>query len=126
MDPDLKLRRKWTLRAHGHQMVFVKKPFESDMHVLTKAFIWALFLPAYPNLSVEIPVMGRYKPDVVQFDDNGEPIFWAEAGQVGCGLFLPMRCPRFPLKRADDLSCDPTPIKGTGLGPDFLAGNITD
>jgi hypothetical protein len=25
-------------------------------------------------------VMGRYKPDVVQFDDNGEPIFWAEAG----------------------------------------------
>jgi hypothetical protein len=29
---------------------------------------------------VEIPVMGRYKPDVVQFDDNGEPIFWAEAG----------------------------------------------
>jgi hypothetical protein len=82
MNPDLKLRRKWTLHAHGRQMVFLKKPFESGMHVFTKAFIWALFLPAYPNLAVEIPVAGRYKPDVVQFDDNGEPIFWAEAGQV--------------------------------------------
>ena len=83
MNPDLKLRRKWTLRAHGRQMVFLKKPFESDIHVFSKAFIWALFLPVYPNLSVEIQAGGRYKPDVVQFDDNGEPIFWAEAGQVG-------------------------------------------
>jgi hypothetical protein len=83
MNPDLKLRRKWTLRAHGRQMVFLKKPFESDIHVFSKAFIWALFLPAYPNLCVEIQAGGRYKPDVVQFDDNGEPIFWAEAGQVG-------------------------------------------
>lgn len=82
MNPDLKLRRKWTLRAHGRQMVFIKKPFESDIHVVTKAFIWALFLPAYPHLSVEIPLVGRYKPDVVQCDDNGEPVFWAEAGQV--------------------------------------------
>jgi hypothetical protein len=83
MNPDLKLRRKWTLRAHGRQMVFLKKPFESSIHVFSKAFIWALFLPAYPNLSVEIQAAGRYKPDVVQFDDNGDPIFWAEAGQVG-------------------------------------------
>ncbi len=82
MNPDLKLRRKWTLRAHGRQMVFLKKPFESGMHVLTKAFIWALYLPDYPNLSVEIPVVGRYKPDVVQFDDTGQPVFWGEAGQV--------------------------------------------
>ncbi len=82
MNPDLKLRRKWTLRAHGQQMVFIKKPFESDIHVVTKAFIWALFLPAYPNLSVETPAGGRYKPDLVQFDDNDEPVFWGEAGQV--------------------------------------------
>jgi hypothetical protein len=70
------------MRAHGRQMVFLKKPFESGMHVLTKAFIWALYLPDYPNLSVEIPVVGRYKPDVVQFDDTGEPVFWGEAGQI--------------------------------------------
>ena len=82
MDADLKLRRKLTLRAHGRQMVFAKKPFESDIHVLTKAFIWALFLPEYPDLAVEMPVGGRYKPDLVQFDDSGKPVFWAEAGQV--------------------------------------------
>jgi hypothetical protein len=82
MNTELKLRRKWTLRAHGRQMVFIKKPLESGMHVLTKAFIWALYLPDYPNLCVEIPVVGRYKPDVVQFDDTGEPVFWGEAGQV--------------------------------------------
>lgn len=82
MNSDLKLRRKWTLRAHGKQMVFIKKPFESDVHVVTKALIWALFLPDFPHLSVEIPVGGRYKPDVVQFDEKGEPIFWGEAGHV--------------------------------------------
>ncbi len=83
MNSDLKLRRKWTLRVYGKQMVFIKKPFESDVHVMTKAFIWALFLPDYPHLCVEIPVGGRYKPDVVQFDEKGEPIFWGEAGHVG-------------------------------------------
>ncbi len=82
MNSDLKLRRKWTLRAHGKQNVFIKKSFESDRHVVSKAFIWALYLPTYPNLSIEIPVGGRYKPDVVQFDDNGQPTFWGEAGQV--------------------------------------------
>ncbi len=79
---DLKLRRKWTFRAHGRQMVFIKKPFESEIHVLTKAFIWALYLPDYPFLSVEIKARNRYKPDVVQFDDEKEPVFWGEAGQV--------------------------------------------
>ena len=82
MNSDLKLRRKWTYRAHGRQMVFIKKPYESDMHVSMKAFLWALFLPDYPNLSVEMPAGERYKPDLVQFDDNGKPVFWAEAGQV--------------------------------------------
>ena len=83
MTENLKLRRKWTLRAHGKQVVFIKKINESDIHVLTKAFIWALFLPDYPHLAVEIKGDGRYKPDLVQFGDNGEPVFWGEAGQVG-------------------------------------------
>ena len=82
MTENLKLRRKWTMRAHDKQVVFIKKPYESDIHVLTKAFIWALFLPDYPNLAVEIKAGGRYKPDVVQFGENGEPVFWGEAGQV--------------------------------------------
>ena len=83
MNEELALRRKYTMRAHGKQMVFIKKSFESSTHVLTKAFLWALYLPDYPNLAVEVPVGGRYKPDLVQFDDTGDPIFWGEAGQVG-------------------------------------------
>ena len=83
MNSDLKLRRKWTLRAHGRQVVFIKKTYESDVHVLTKALIWALYLPTYPHLSVETPIGGRYKPDVVQPDAHGEPVFWGEAGRVG-------------------------------------------
>lgn len=82
MTENLKLRRKWTMRAHDKQVVFIKKPYESDIHVLTKALIWALYLPNYPNLAVEIKAGGRYKPDLVQFGESGEPIFWGEAGQV--------------------------------------------
>ena len=41
MSSDLLLRRKLTLRAHGEQVVFVKKSRESLEHVLMKAFLWA-------------------------------------------------------------------------------------
>jgi len=82
MTRELELRRKWTFRAHGRQMIFFKKSFESDIHVLTKAFLWALFLPDYPDLSVEIRIGDRYKPDLVQITENGMPVFWGEAGQV--------------------------------------------
>ena len=82
MNQDLKLRRKWTFRAHGRQVVFIKKSFESETHVLTKAFLWALFLPEYPDLSVEIHIGDRFKPDLVQLDEQGKPLFWGEAGRV--------------------------------------------
>lgn len=82
MKQGLELRRKWTFRAHGKQMVFIKKAFESDSHVLLKALLWALFLPDYPSLSVEVPIGHRYKPDLVQMDDSGRPVFWGEAGRV--------------------------------------------
>jgi hypothetical protein len=83
MTSDLFLRRKWTLRAHGRQVVFVKRSNERAEHVLMKAFLWALYLPAYPNLAVEVRVGDRYKPDVVALGTDGRPIFWGEAGQVG-------------------------------------------
>ncbi len=76
------LRKKWTFRAHGEQVVFVKNPIERVEHVLMKAFIWALYLPQYPYLRVEVHIGERYKPDVVQLQ-NGTPIFWGEAGVVG-------------------------------------------
>jgi hypothetical protein len=82
MSNDLLLRRKWTLRAHGRQVVFVKRPNEHAHHVLMKALLWALYLPSYPELLVEVPVGDRYKPDVVALDAGGQPRFWGEAGQV--------------------------------------------
>lgn len=83
MADDLMLRRKWTLRAHGKQVVFIKKVNERREHVLMKAFLWALYLPSYPDLVVEIRVGDRYKPDVVSLDEEGQPRFWGEAGHVG-------------------------------------------
>ena len=79
---DLSLKRKITVKAHGQQIVLIKKPVESIEHVLTKAFLWARYLPTYPALLVEVPVNNRYKPDLVALDENTSPILWAEAGKV--------------------------------------------
>ena len=83
MDNDLFLQRKWTLRAEGKQVVFVKKSNESQRHVLMKALIWALYLPQYNGLRVEVSIGDRFKPDVVMLDDWQQPLFWGEAGEVG-------------------------------------------
>ena len=78
------LRRKLTLRAHGEQVVFVKRAQERIEHVWMKAFLWALYLPDYPDVSVEVEVGDKYKPDVVEMDSRrGRPRFWGEAGHVG-------------------------------------------
>jgi hypothetical protein len=81
------LPRKWRLHAHGSHNVFVKGAMESTEHVLMKIFLWALYLPHYPDLSVEIRIGDKYKPDVVsmsapRFDGTREPRFWGESGQV--------------------------------------------
>jgi len=83
VESDLHLRRKFTFLAHGQKAVFVKKPVESTEHVLMKAFLWALYLPQYPNLSIEVDIGYRYKPDLVDIDSGGIPLFWGEAGRVG-------------------------------------------
>jgi hypothetical protein len=41
-----------------------------------------LYLPYYPNLTVEATIGDRYKPDVVALDELGVPAFWGEAGQI--------------------------------------------
>ncbi|HWB12858.1 MAG TPA: hypothetical protein VG826_26770 [Pirellulales bacterium] len=82
MGNDLALRRKWTLRAHGRQMVFVKRPHEQTSHVVMKALLWGLYLPHYPDLSIETPLADRYEPDVVSIGADRHPQFWGEAGQV--------------------------------------------
>ncbi len=80
---DRELRRKLTVRAHGQTLVLVKRPVESTEHVLQKALLWALYLPAYPGLRVEVPLpgAGRYKPDLLAFDGE-RPVIWCECGVV--------------------------------------------
>lgn len=68
--------------AHDRKMILVKGLNESSEHVLMKAFLWAIYLPDYPTLTVEIRIGDRYKPDVVALDEAGKPLFWGEAGQV--------------------------------------------
>jgi len=81
-------RRKWKLYAHNHHIVVVNGTREKFTHPLMKALLWALYMPDYPNISIEIRIGDKYKPDVVAFDEDAElrgspPIFWGEAGQVG-------------------------------------------
>lgn len=105
MTDELNLRRKWTLRAHGRQVVLVKRPVESARHVWMKAFLWARYLPAYPDLLVEVPVGGRYKPDVMSVDPQGRPRFWGECGHVALAklrtLLRKHRATHFALARWD-------------------------
>lgn len=77
------LRRKLTVRSGDASLVLVKRPIESIEHVLQKAFLWALFLPHYPGLRVEVPFPGvsRYKPDLLALQDD-RPLFWGECGVV--------------------------------------------
>lgn len=80
-------RQRWRLHAHGQHIVIVRGERERITHPLLKAFLWALYLPQYPQITVEVPVQDRYKPDVVAFDPartlyTRQPAFWGEAGQV--------------------------------------------
>ncbi len=84
------LPRKIKLTAHGQSNVFTRGGIERETHVLMKVFIWALYLPDYPDLTVEVRVGDRYKPDVVSVDEaagikdaNGRFRFWGESGRVG-------------------------------------------
>jgi uncharacterized protein YaeQ len=77
------MRRKFTCKAHGQQIVLVKQPNEKVEHVWMKALLWALYLPTYPTARVEVGLGDRYKPDVLAQDATGAVCFWGEAGQVG-------------------------------------------
>lgn len=81
-------RRKWKLYAHDQHIVVVKGQQERLSHPLMKAFLWALYMPQYPNITIEVRIGDKYKPDVVAFAEPlaqraGPPVFWGECGQVG-------------------------------------------
>jgi hypothetical protein len=91
---DLQLRRKLTFRAHGRTLVLVKRSNEKIEHRLMMALLWALYLPSYPELRIDVPIGARYRPDLVQLDEGGRPIFWGEAGEVGIHK-LRLLCARY-------------------------------
>jgi hypothetical protein len=89
MSSDKPLRRKYTFKTAGDdgetaQVVLVKHKHERPAHVWMKALLWALYLPAYPDLQVEVPVPreNRYKSDVVALDPWDAPRLWGEVGAV--------------------------------------------
>ena len=82
MNSELLLGGKFTFRVGEQKQVFVKKPVEHIRHVVMKALLWGLYLPAYNQLKVEVSIGYRYKPDLVALGADA-PIFWAEAGRVG-------------------------------------------
>lgn len=88
MNPEPIIPRKWTVKAHGQRIVLSKSPQESARHVIMKALLWALYLPQYPTLTIEIRIGDRYKPDLVAFDPQpniyapDKPLFWGESGVV--------------------------------------------
>ena len=81
MDSDLLLRRKYTFRVGNRKIILVKKSVERQRHIVMKALLWALYLPEYPELQIEIPIGNKYKPDLVQLE-SGSPQFWGEAGSI--------------------------------------------
>lgn len=80
---DRDLRRKLTFYAHTRTLVLVKHAGEKIEHRLMMALLWALYLPEYPGLRIDVRIGARYRPDLVQLDSEGRPIFWGEAGEVG-------------------------------------------
>ena len=94
MRTDLALRRTLTLRAHDgrgpRKLVLTKKRGEGIEHVLMKAALWALYLPEYPEMAVEVGIGDAFKPDLVQLAPppgglaygDPVPVFWGEAGKV--------------------------------------------
>ena len=70
----------YDFRLAGNKVRLWQRTGESYEHVLLKALGFAMFFEAYPNLEIEKKVGLRYNPDLVARNENGEFIFWGEAG----------------------------------------------
>lgn len=83
MDPRALLpQRKWTLYVGDKKKRFRSWHGEQVSHILMKAFMWALYMPQYDEIQVELKLGTEFKPDLVQLDRSREPVFWGEAGYV--------------------------------------------
>ncbi len=76
------LPRKLVFQAHGRMLVLRKRAEEKPEHRVMMALLWALYLPRYPQLRIDVPVRLRYRPDLVQLGQQEQIEFWGEAGAV--------------------------------------------
>lgn len=65
----------------GEKVRLWQRTGESYEHVLLKALGYAMFVGEFPDLEIEKRVGLRYKPDLVAQNENGEFVFWGEAGE---------------------------------------------
>jgi len=64
----------------GQKVRLWQRGGESYEHILMKALGYAMFVPEYPTLEIEVKVGLRYKPDLIARNAAGDFLFWGEAG----------------------------------------------
>lgn len=79
---ELPLAGKLTIRAGGRKVVLAKHAWESERHIVLKALVFVLYVPRFPDLSIERRIRSRYRPDLVALDPQGNVRFWAECGET--------------------------------------------
>jgi hypothetical protein len=86
MDADLYIRGKYTFRLNEQKLILVKKAVESRRHVVMKALLWGLYLPAYPGLRVEVPTPRRDRDPMRSFSSPKMPMFASSIHGDGSAL----------------------------------------
>lgn len=72
----------------GRRVRLWQRRGETYEHVLLKALGFAMYVPEYTQLEIELPVGLRYKPDLVALNEGSTPragarfLFWGECGLV--------------------------------------------
>ncbi|MFN7130725.1 MAG: YaeQ family protein [Myxococcales bacterium] len=64
----------------AQRVVLDKRAGESLTHVLLKLLGFALFF--HPELQIEASAGQHYKPDLVRFDAQGNPLQWIDCGKI--------------------------------------------
>lgn len=65
----------------GRKVKLWQRTGESYEHILLKALGYAMFVEEFPALEIEMRVGLRYKPDLVARNEQGDFLFWGEAGE---------------------------------------------
>ena len=81
-DEDFYLERNYTFRYEGTYIKIFKETEESYKHVLLKMLAYILFRKKYESLEINCDKYQKHQPDLIAFDYEQEPVFWAECGDI--------------------------------------------